>query len=107
MSKYDFDEDDEQTSDVKDIAKKLTQAKSSKDALIKLLKVRAAPVLYTRIHRLDSTVTLLVCSKRVGPWKNYHRVLKMAAVLPIAWPRPSQTKLSWTIRTRQATKTCH
>ena len=107
MSKYDFDEDDEQTSDVKDIAKKLTQAKSAKDALIKLLKVRAAPVLYNRFHRLDSTVTLPVCSKLVGPWRSYHRVLKMPTVLPMAWPRPLQVKLSWTIRTRQAMQTCH
>lgn len=45
MSKYDFDEDDDQQSDLQDLAKKLTQAKSSKDALTKLLKVCAATLL--------------------------------------------------------------
>ena len=42
MSKYDFDEDEEQGSDLNDIAKKLSQAKTSKDALIKLLKVQVS-----------------------------------------------------------------
>ena len=45
MSKYDFDEDDDQHNDLNDIAKKLTQAKSSKDALTQLLKVRVATLL--------------------------------------------------------------
>lgn len=82
-----------------DIAKKLTQSKTSKDALIKLLKVRLADLLLNRLNRFIHTAT---CSKLVKPWRNPHRALKMATLLLIVWPRPLLAKLSWTTRTRQA-----
>lgn len=69
VNAYDFS-DDEQSNDLSDIGKKLSEVNKSKDSLIKLLKVKIT-VPGLDLRTCDWTICVLCCSELAKPLRKH------------------------------------